>query len=74
LGVIDDSCATLCTARSRSALAVNAEIAIGTSWTFCARFCAVTTMSSMPPLLAGAIGPVLPAPGAPPSATCASAG
>src|SRR6185369_10226968 len=36
-------------ARSLSAAAVNAEIAIGTFWTFSARFCAVTTISAMPP-------------------------
>ncbi len=39
------------TARSFSAVPPNAEIAIGTSCTFSTRFCAVTTISSMPPAL-----------------------
>jgi hypothetical protein len=41
---------TLVTARSCKAEAVKALIAIGTSCTFSARFCAVTTISWMPPL------------------------
>jgi len=43
-----DNCDTSPTARSFSALAVNAEMAIGTFWTFSLRFCAVTTISSTP--------------------------
>jgi hypothetical protein len=43
------------TARSLSELAVKAEIAIGTCWTFSARFCAVTTISAIPPLSSAAV-------------------
>jgi hypothetical protein len=48
-GAREDSDATDVTARSLSAVEVNAEMAIGTSCTFSARFWAVTTISSMPP-------------------------
>jgi hypothetical protein len=51
LGVMPESAETLPTARSCSVSALNALIAIGTSCTSSARFCAVTTISWMPPLL-----------------------
>ena len=54
LGETEVSAETSPTARSFSAAAVNAEIAIGTFCTFSERFCAVTTISWMPPLAAGA--------------------
>ena len=49
LGEIEVSDDTSLTARSFRDSAVKADIAIGTSWTFSARFCAVTMISEMPP-------------------------
>ncbi|MFD2783783.1 hypothetical protein ACFS32_25235 [Novosphingobium pokkalii] len=67
LGASAESDETLVTARSLSDDAVNAEIAIGTVCTFCARFCAVTTISWIPPCGCAA------APSAGGAASCASA-